>query len=390
MKPVMHKNSPPWMADKNLCHIMNVLGRDNALMVGGCVRNFLLNLPVKDIDIATKINPDKVVSLLVAAGVKVVPTGIRFGTVTAVTDTGTYEITTLRRDIATDGRHAIVGYSDDWQEDAARRDFTINALYADYDGHIYDPLGGGLKDLESGIVRFIGDAKQRIAEDHLRILRYFRFAARYGRGGRDDVSFAACRDMRGAVDDLSSERVTDEMYKILSDMSAPTAIDLMCEAGIFDGVISRDKADILRWFIDLQGRYNQVDIDTRFYVLFGKSYYKKLLFSNKIKSLFNSLNDIVGGDFNVPLFLYRFGRRATVQGAMIAHVAYGGAVENIDMALSSEIPVFPVDATMVMREYALGQGPKIGEILRGIENLWIENNFQGDGNYLIKQFNESI
>ena len=183
-----------WRKRRGTKRLLAALGADQGLTryVGGAVRDDLLGLPVSDIDLATRLRPDEVVARLEAAKIKAVPTGIDHGTVTAVSDGHPFEITTLRRDVSTDGRRAVVDFTDDWEQDAARRDFTINALSADpLTGELFDYFGG-LEDLKTRHVRFIGDPLQRIAEDHLRILRFFRFHARFGSGTLDDAALEAC------------------------------------------------------------------------------------------------------------------------------------------------------------------------------------------------------
>jgi poly(A) polymerase len=201
-----------WLNDPAFRKVVDSLRVDGAppRIVGGAVRDALLGLAVSDVDLATPLLPEDIVQRLETARIKAVPTGIDHGTITAVSDGRTFEITTLRRDVETDGRRATVAFSSDWQEDAARRDFTINALYADPDdGKIIDYFGG-LADLESGLVRFIGDAGQRIAEDHLRILRLFRFHARFGKGPIDPDALSAARANASKLMALSRERIADE------------------------------------------------------------------------------------------------------------------------------------------------------------------------------------
>jgi poly(A) polymerase len=202
-----------------------------ARFVGGCVRDAVLGRPVKDVDIATPEPPERVVALLRTAGIKVVPTGIDHGTVTAVSGGVPYEITTLRRDVETYGRRAKVAFTDDWAADAARRDFTINALFADPDGTLYDPTGG-LADLERHRVRFVGDARTRIEEDVLRLLRFFRFHAWYGKAPADREALAACRALAGRLPTLSAERVWAELKRLLEAPDPVAAIELMVEHGI--------------------------------------------------------------------------------------------------------------------------------------------------------------
>jgi poly(A) polymerase len=207
--------------------------RGGPRIVGGAVRDTLLGLPVTDIDLATMLSPDMVIDRLEAAGIKAIPTGIDHGTVTAVADGKNYEITTLRRDVATDGRRATVAFSTDWKEDASRRDFTINALYANPEtGEIFDYFGG-LADLDEGNLRFIGDASERIAEDHLRILRYFRFLARFGEGAVDQEAIRACAAAANSLLALSRERIAGELLKLLALPDPRQSVALMVRHKIF-------------------------------------------------------------------------------------------------------------------------------------------------------------
>ncbi|WP_338424184.1 CCA tRNA nucleotidyltransferase [Sphingopyxis kveilinensis] len=225
----------PWRERQGLHRIVAALSADGGAVkiVGGAVRDTLLGIAVTDIDLATPLVPEEVTRRLEAAGVKVIPTGIAHGTVTAIASGDHHEITTLRRDVATDGRRATVAFADDWRDDAARRDFTINALYADPETGEVDDWFGGLSDLAAGRIAFIGDAATRIAEDHLRILRFYRFAARFGRGALDPASHAAVVAARQSLKSLSRERIADELTKILS-LPDPRAIVAQMHAdGIF-------------------------------------------------------------------------------------------------------------------------------------------------------------
>jgi len=220
-----------------MAELIAALGHGNARYVGGSVRDTLLGLPVSDVDIATVLSPGEVISRLEAAKIKAVPTGIAHGTVTAVSKGTPVEITTLRRDVSTDGRRATVAFTDDWRADAARRDFTINALYADPEtGEVFDWFGG-LADLDARLVRFIGEPLERIAEDHLRILRFFRFHARFGRGAPDQAALDACTARANDLMALSRERIADEMLKLLA-LAAPAAtVALMIDRAILRPVI---------------------------------------------------------------------------------------------------------------------------------------------------------
>lgn len=224
-----------WRTRAGLRRIVDVLSADGGAVriVGGAVRDTLLGLPVTDIDLATPLVPTEVTRRLEAADIKVIPTGIAHGTVTAIASGDHHEITTLRHDVATDGRRATIAFAGDWRDDAARRDFTINALYADPATGEVDDWFGGLADLKSGRIRFIGDAATRIVEDHLRILRFYRFAARFGRGELDAASHAAVIAARQSLKSLSRERIADELLKILALPDPRPIVLQMAADGIF-------------------------------------------------------------------------------------------------------------------------------------------------------------
>src|SRR5437660_12379438 len=223
----------PWLAEKPLAQLRSVLDRDGeeARVVGGAVRNTLLGLPHGDIDIATTALPQEVTRRAEAAGFKAVPTGFDHGTVTVVIEGRPFEVTTLREDVETFGRHATVRFGRDWQRDAERRDFTMNALTLSPDGAVHDHVDG-LADIERRHVRFIGDAAARIAEDYLRILRFFRFHAYYGEGAPDPLGLAACIDARAGLERLSHERVRMEVFKLLVAKHAVPTLALMTEIGL--------------------------------------------------------------------------------------------------------------------------------------------------------------
>jgi poly(A) polymerase len=246
----------PWLHDNALRRVVEALRLDGKppRIVGGAVRDALLAIDVADVDLATPLVPEEVIERLESAHIKAVPTGIEHGTVTAVCDSRTFEITTLRRDVSTDGRRATVEFSTDWKEDAARRDFTINALSADPETlEIFDYFDG-LVDLKNRHIRFIGDAEQRIAEDHLRILRLFRFHARFGKGAIDTEALAAAAKHASKLMALSRERIADELRKLLSVSSPAGAVRAMLDAGIFAYFLPEvlpNSGDILS---DLHGR----------------------------------------------------------------------------------------------------------------------------------------
>ena len=222
-----------WLTQGPLARLLAVLDRDGeeARVVGGAVRNALIGEPIAEIDVATTAVPDEVLRRVTAAGFKPVPTGIEHGTITVVIDRHPFEVTTLRQDVETYGRHAKVAFGRDWKTDAERRDFTINALSAARDGTVYDYVGG-LADLEARRVRFIGDPAKRIAEDYLRILRFFRFHAAYGHGHPDPEGLAACIAGRDGLDQLSRERVRMELMKLLLAPHAAPTLTAMTDSGL--------------------------------------------------------------------------------------------------------------------------------------------------------------
>jgi poly(A) polymerase len=238
MQPVARIEPPGWTSEAPTRAVLAALGAEGAVVrfVGGCVRDALLARRNDDIDIATPDPPEAVLRLLEAAAIKAVPTGIAHGTVTAVVAPRHFEITTLRRDVETFGRHARVAFTDDWAADAARRDFTMNALFLAATGEVFDPVGG-LADLKAGRVRFVGDAEARIREDVLRLLRFYRFHAHYGRGAAEEGARGACRKLAGLLPGLSGERVAAELRKLLAAPDPLPTIDMMAADGVLAVVL---------------------------------------------------------------------------------------------------------------------------------------------------------
>ncbi|MGD9537617.1 MAG: CCA tRNA nucleotidyltransferase [Alphaproteobacteria bacterium] len=243
MEPVRRIEPAPWMTAAETVAVVRALRADGAEVrfVGGCVRDTVLGRPITDIDIATPDPPETVMTLLARDYIRSVPTGIAHGTVTAVVDHKHFEITTLRVDVESHGRRATVAFTDDWVADAARRDLTFNAMSLAPDGALYDPFGG-LADLEAGLVRFVGTAKNRILEDHLRLLRFFRFYAYFGRGPFDAEGFAAARETAPLLPKLSGERVQAEMKKLLAAPEPLRALEGMRDCGALAEVLPEDGA----------------------------------------------------------------------------------------------------------------------------------------------------
>jgi len=230
--------SPDWLARPSVQRLMQVLGADgvDARFVGGCVRDTVIGTDVVDIDIGVPLPPEAVTERLAAAGIKVVPTGLAHGTVTAVLDGEGFEVTSLRQDVETDGRRAVVQYTTDWREDALRRDFTINALSMNSDGAVFDYFGG-IADLDARTVRFVGVPEERIREDALRILRFYRFVSRFGLAGADPVSRDSCRGLAALVRDLSRERISQELLKTLTARHAADAVAALIADDVLDQAV---------------------------------------------------------------------------------------------------------------------------------------------------------
>ncbi|MDA1132868.1 MAG: CCA tRNA nucleotidyltransferase [Proteobacteria bacterium] len=237
MRPAGKLGPQPWMQSREVRLVVGALTakRQTVRFVGGCVRDSVVQREFREVDIATPDDPGTVSDLLAAAGLKAIPTGIAHGTVSAISGGRTFEITTLRVDTETTGRHATVAFTDDWAADAARRDFTVNALYADPDGTLYDPTGG-LPDLNAGRIRFVGNASARIAEDYLRILRFFRFFAYYGSPPANAEAMAACREHASGIARLSGERIAHELLRLLGAAAPAAVVQLMHEAGVLDRI----------------------------------------------------------------------------------------------------------------------------------------------------------
>ncbi|OAN60207.1 CCA tRNA nucleotidyltransferase [Sphingomonas sp. TDK1] len=370
-----------WRSRPSLDTLTDVLGAAEGLcrFVGGAVRDALLGIPVADLDLATALPPEDVLARLRAAGIRAVPTGLEHGTITAVLESGPVEVTTLRRDVSTDGRHATVAFTDDWREDAARRDFTINALYADPKSGELTDYFGGIEDLAARRVRFIGDPLRRIAEDHLRILRFFRFLARFGdtpdREGLDACT-ARARDLMA----LSRERIRDELLKLLVAKDAVRVTNLMLERGILapvvpeittanrlDAVAAREKRlgvepDAIRRLAALLPRDPAV----------GDLIGARLKLSNaQRKRLVSALTD--GGTDDARALAYRIGREGAEDRLLLA--ADDVALERSWQRLAGwEIPRLPLTGGALV-ERGLAKGPDVARALRAVEDQWIAEGF---------------
>lgn len=364
--------------------------------VGGCVRNTLLGRAVADIDIATPDPPETVLDLLGAAGIRAIPTGLAHGTVTAVQDGRSFEITTLRRDVRTFGRHAEVAFTEDWEADARRRDFTMNALYADPDGLVHDPVDG-LPDLETRRVRFIGDPNARIREDYLRILRFFRFYAWYGEGPLDPEGLRAAAQEREGLRNLSAERVRDELLKLLAAPDPLPSLRAMAETGVLEIVLPEAQdLDRLARLTAIERSLSWSDSVRRLGalivnglpVLDAAALAERLRLSNKERDrLARMALDRSGyrADMDpaaIRAALYRLGKETFCDLALLAWAGDSQAdpeAWRAVLALAEEWtpPRFPLTGADAI---ALGvkPGPELGRLLRETEAWWIENDFAPD------------
>jgi poly(A) polymerase len=367
----------PWRRQPGVDRLAAALGPGNARFVGGAVRDTLLGLPVTDIDLATPHAPERVVALLEDARIKAVPTGIAHGTITAVSSGTVIEVTTLRRDVSTDGRRATVAFTDDWREDAARRDFTINALYADpQTGEIFDYFGG-LADLAARHIRFIGDPLQRIAEDHLRILRFFRFLARFG-DQPDLAGLEACTERANDLMALSRERIRDELLKLIVAPDAVRVLRLMVERDILKPVVpeidmagverlaalSRNEAAAGIASEPVRRLAAVLPADTGVNDAVGA----RLKLSNAERQ---SLASAIRPDFaEGPLALaYRIGVDRAVDRLLVAGDATGAMA-----AAASTLQRLPLSGGSLIGR-GLSKGPDVARALRQIEDRWIVEGF---------------
>jgi poly(A) polymerase len=391
----LEPHQAPWLRDKLLQRVLAALGGD-ARIVGGAVRNALIGAEVKDVDIATPLTPDAVTQRLTAAGIKAVPTGIEHGTITAVVDGKPYEVTTLRRDVETDGRRAVVAFTTDWREDAARRDFTMNALYAAADGEIFD-YHNGLADLAAGRVRFIGDAVARIREDYLRILRLFRFHAWYGKGEIDPAALKAAAAEKAGIAKLSGERIQQEILRLLEAENPAPMLRVMAASAIL-GEIFPGKVDVARMerlaAIDA-ANFFAADPVLRLAALLGpdakavEQMAERFKLSNKDRA---RLEDLAGAQEKIVSYhsirevrklLYRldtarFRDRTFLRWAEDAKTS--NAIQwraLLELANTWQRPTFPLTGRDVMQA-GVPEGPLVGQILGEVEDWWIDADFTDD------------
>jgi poly(A) polymerase len=388
-----------WLNEADAKAVMGALAAKGgtARFVGGCVRNALMGETVRDIDIATTETPESAKALLEAKGIKVVPTGIDHGTITAVTPTRHFEITTLRVDVATDGRRADVAFTSDWLGDAQRRDFTMNALYCDADGTVHDPLGGR-EDLKARRVRFIGDPHERIREDYLRILRFFRFHAFYGKGEPDAAGLRACAEEREGLRQLSGERVRDELLKIASADEAGAAYRQMAAAGILAIVLPEaSRLDRFEKLVEIEAQqlFKEADPMLRLGAMLDldeagvAALAQRLRLSNKdrdrLAGMLTDKTKIVCylSMREVRRALYWLGRQLFKDRVSLGwaddkrgHNAFQWRAM-LAMADSWEKPELPLTGEMI-KASGVPEGPEIGRVRKEVEEWWVDSDFIDD------------
>jgi len=376
--------------------VVRALTRDGTAIrfVGGCVRDALADRPVRDIDIATPDPPEVILRLLEAAGLRAIPTGIEHGTVTALSDGRHFEITTLRVDVETDGRRATVAFTDDWTADAARRDLTINALSCAPDGDLFDPFDGAA-DLAAGRIRFVGVAEQRIREDVLRLLRFFRFYAQFGQPPPDPEGLAACRALAHLLPTLSGERVQAELFKLLATDAAPDVLALMAAEGVLAHVLGEvadferlggliaveaaaaiDPQPVRRLAAALDTDEDGIRALSGRLRLSGKDR-DYLLDTWRLGAEFAPIDDAASR----RRWFYRHGADTYREVLLLRAAAETAARPGLDAQLAAAAawhrPAFPLTGDDVMA-LGIAAGPAVGDLLRQVENWWLNGDFTAD------------
>ncbi len=397
-QPKWPRVSGDWLQSPALAKVFAALadGGAEARVVGGAVRNALIHRPVKEIDIATTARPEEVMRLAERAGLAAHPTGIDHGTITVVAGKQPFEVTTLRRDVETDGRHAVVTFTTSWEEDASRRDFTINALYCKLDGTLYD-YASGIDDLRKRRVRFIGDAHARIREDYLRVLRFFRFSAEYGNGQLDATGLAAAIALKDGLALLSAERVRAEIMKLFAAPGAVDVVNAMHKAGILQLVIrTRLEPDRFARLAAIEGMLGEPpDALTRLAALAVNNPEDATFLANELRlsnaeaariaaaSAGDAGIDPASPEADARIALYKLGPENFSRAARLAWTRSGAPANDAHWRARTllpdrwKAPVMPFSGSDVLA-LGLAPGPKVGKVLAAFERWWMQNNFSND------------
>lgn len=389
------KKAPSWISYPETAQLFDMLEAvgGNCRFVGGCVRDALLGQTSDDLDICTDLLPEKVLKTLAGAGVKAIPTGLKHGTVTAIIDTRKFEITTLRNDVKSYGRHADVSFTTSWQDDAARRDFTINAISVDRTGKIYD-FFSGKEDLAAGIVQFIGDADARIEEDRLRVLRFFRFYSLYGKGPPDKKALEACRKASHKLGMLSAERVSKELFLLLGHSEPLKSLFLMLDTKILSSLFGYDVSlEQLEGLLCLP--VHSEPINRLGAILGGQSERadqianKLRLSARKKRRLVSMCEARVATDltaYQQKKCIYDVGRQVFRDQVMLSWAWLPKASkfhDFLDLAEHWDIPTFPISGQDLLG-LGMKAGPDVGAELKRLESKWINSNFEMPKNELLQ------
>lgn len=409
----------PWFRQESLRKILDVLNNEGGetRIVGGAVRNTLMGMDVGDIDLATTLLPEAVVERAEAAGFKPVPTGISHGTVTVVVDGTPFEVTTLRTDVNTHGRHADVAFGTDWRSDAERRDLTINGLYADADGTVID-LVGGLPDIEKRLVRFIGDAETRIREDYLRILRFFRFFAWYGDGRPDADGLRASARLKDGLERLSAERIWSELKHLLDAPDPARALLWMRQSGVLTIILPESEKwgiDAIHGLVSTERQLEWVpDPMLRLMAIVPPDPKRVKAMAGRLRMSKSEADRLVGwaageslsptlSESRLARHLYRSSRPAVLDGLYLQLAAARGRAETdndaliqaagfsrlIDFSLSWERPDMPVRGKD-LSSLGISSGPEMGRILKALEDIWVESDFRLERDALLDKVQDQI
>ncbi len=364
----------PWLCDPKgqaLCSVLTDAGHQ-ALFVGGCVRNAILKEAASDVDIATDALPDQVASLMKKAGHQTVPTGVEHGTITVVVDGAPFEVTTFRRDVETDGRRAVVSFSKNIVDDARRRDFTMNALYAEPSGLVVDPLGG-LDDAIARRVRFIEDAQTRIGEDYLRILRFFRFSAYYAdlNEGFDADALSAIAASLGGLSHVSAERIGSEMLKMLAAPDPCRSLSTMEQVGVLAQILPIQGLSVIGPLVALEQQTQTApDALRRLCALAPIDAQDRLRLSRKATRILSDLDEARNGTFSPKALGFKFGQVRGWDALLLRHAAMGQPIDKLQKHVveKGSRAVFPVNAADLQPMY---EGAMLGQKLRELETRWL-------------------
>ena len=380
-----------WTKREDLAQLIAALGADNTRYVGGAVRDSLLGKDIHDIDCATPLHPAEVIDRCKDAGIRTIPTGIDHGTVTAILPQGNVEITTLRRDVSTDGRRATVAFATEWKEDASRRDFTINALYAHPQTLEIEDYFGGVTDLEAGRVRFIGDARERIREDHLRILRYFRFQTRFG-DDWDDEATAACEELASTLKGLSRERVGWELQNLLALPDPSPTVFKMRELGVMQQVLpecGQREAESLARLIQTERSYAaQPDAMRRLAALLpavppvAEAVSARLRLSRSQRERLTCVAARDTRDADAPLALAYYEGVDCARDRLLINRADPTRLDDW------VVPQLPLKGGEIV-ERGVAKGPQVARILQTVERRWVDAGFP-DREHVLRLLDEIL